>query len=178
MVPHAHPRGYEVFYSHKVRLSGESESENGLRELRGIAGLGIYGAWGGAGGGSPTHGGSCGFESPLAPREVAQGLVTDTQIPKLESESSLHRLWFYDGKGNLSGFLPFLKEKAFRLDPPLPPPWSAPPAPQFCSPGSTTISAPSTLLFLLGLKCLQSGFPHHSPETAVVKGITRLPKSC
>ena len=46
---------------------------DGLRELGRTAGLGVYGAWGGAGGGSPTHGGSCGFESPLAPREVAHG---------------------------------------------------------------------------------------------------------
>lgn len=36
MVPHAHPRGYEVFYSYEVRLSGESKSENGLRELGGL----------------------------------------------------------------------------------------------------------------------------------------------
>ena len=170
MVPHAHPREYEVFYSYKVRLSGESKSENGLREL---GGLGVYGPWGGAGGGSPTHGGSCGFESPLA-----RGLLTDSQIPKLESESSLHRLWFYDGKGNLSGFLPFLKEKAFPLDPTSPGPFGQLPlAPQFSSPGSTTISGPNTLLFLFCLKYLQSGLPHHSPETAVAKGITCLPKS-
>ena len=107
------------------------------------------------------------------------GLLTDSQIPKLESESALHRPWFYDGKGNLNGFLPFLKEKAFPLDPASPGPFSQLPlAPQFSSPGSTTISAPNTCLFLFCLKCLQSGLPHHSPETAVVKGITRLPKSC
>lgn len=104
---------------------------------------------------------------------MARGLLTDSQIPKLESESSLHRLWFYDGKGNLSGFLPFLKEKAFPLDPASPGPFGQLPlAPQFSSPGSTTISGPNTLLFLFCLKYLQSGLPHHSPETAVVKGIT------
>lgn len=96
--------------------------------------------------------------------------MTDTQIPKLESESSLHRLWFYDGKGNLSGFLPFLG-KSIPSDPPLPPPLvsSLPPCLQswlnnnLCSQYSPLPSRS---------KVSAVRFPHHSPETAVVKGIT------
>lgn len=174
-MPRAYQQDMKFYYSHNETCWREqdrfpSRSENGLRELGGTTGLVLCGAW-------RRWGRGGGLEEGAAPAEACAvltscwhqgrrhvGLLIDMKASAVINpnccQTSPHGLWFYDGQRESQWLLPFLKVKAFSLDPTSPHPFLLfPLVPTFSSPSLTIVSAPNALSSSYSLKASAIRFP-------------------